>query len=477
MNVDIDRLARRPGEASRVSLEGAARPGSSWSSAEEFRRPVYPGCDWIEARARARRDPVDQVLARLLAGRDLTSDAHLEIAFILAERWIRTDGNARPQAILQRIRAHAESVVRARPRALEARRLASTAAFLDGALDEGFSLLSACEHLSASSGSLTPASLKVDAIRILIARGHLEEAAGLIGALPENLREKEGFVVASALFERASGRAPEAKKRLEDARRRFPWSMDVELELAKSQWATGEQDAAVETFRRIRARRRRCPAAQWNLVAALCLVGRTEEAQEALFNARASVRTDATLRSLLARGRIEPSPEQSALRGDLATVSLPDLLSLLGHIRATGVLVLLSPHGRGEIFLREGKLTGAYAPRPMVRRSVPASSPMEAIIRSEGLRRASPSSSGGEPLRPESRRSSGPTSGTSEIARSEDRLLAALEQLLEWEAGTFAFERRRAGALLEMSSEVAIDTPVALLHACAGLDERRRAAP
>ena len=394
-----------------------------------FRRTVLPGCDWLVQRSRPGSIPIGPVSG----DGPLSPERRLEVASLLLERVARGSGRVDESATLARVRTHARALVESDVDSFEAWRIAATADLLRGALRDGLQAVATCESLRPDSAPY----IRLDTSRLLLARGHLDEAAEYLDQLPAGVREDVRYVVASAAFDLAAGHVEAARERLEVARRRWPHSAEVAHELALARWALGALGEAVTAFVELRERRPRCSIAQWNCIAALLAAGRRREAEAAWADARPSVRSDPELRQSF-QGPSERG-SVSTLSGDLSAISLSDLVNLLGHSRANGALVITASGGRGELLFREGKLIGASSPRTV------------------------PGGGSGAPGR-----------DAPSTEQLETRVLAALQELLEWESGAFAFEKRPVATQLETPSEVALETPVALLHACAGIDERKR---
>ena len=389
---------------------------------DPFARWTHPGVDWLDER------PLPRDRSALVET-SFGPEARVEAALILTQRALRAGRWRRERVSLRRAKAHLEAAVSSRPGYLPGLRLLSSLLFMEGELEAGMDALKRSCLLDPPSS----ARLRADGALILLEHARLDEAAALLDAFTSESRGDPWFELASAVFDREAGYPSLALDRFRpravgestggpsDDSRRF--------ERARTHWRLGSLSDAVADLRRLSDRRPGCLVSRRNLVLALHASGRLDEARVQYERARPSLRVDPELRALLRGPQPTADEEGSALRGDLSLVALTDVLNLLGHSRSTGVLVLDSPAGRGEIELWDGKLVDVATPG------------------------AADEAAGLEP---------------------EARVIAGLQSLLEWESGAFEL-RKRPGA--RHPSSVAIDTPVALLHACASLDERRRDEP
>ncbi len=339
-------------------------------------------------------------------------DTRLDLAvWLLASAVRRLPAPGDPT--LERARAHAVEAMRAGAAGFEPSRVLAVAELLRGDVAAGLAAVRTAARAEPSRAE----RLRVETCALLVDLDFLDEAAGLLAPTPSAQEDAHEHRLAAAAFDRAAGRPEDAVRRLTGYR--GPWSAAVAHEHALARWDMGDRDAATDGFADIARREPRSGVAACNHLLALARSGRMEEARLALATARPSVRADPELRRLLAP---RPASESAALAGELAAVALGDLLNLLGHGRATGRLVLDSEEGGAFIDLRSGRLVAAGAP---------------------GL--------------------AGPS-------REEGPLIAALERLLEWESGRFRFEPTGPDG----PEGEGIAAPVALLHACTSLDERRR---
>jgi hypothetical protein len=353
----------------------------------------------------------------------LSAGRHLDIGVLLLGRALAMPSG--PDApTLARVEAHARVTARGSHR-VEGERLALTAELLRGDLERG-------RHRLASFDVLAPRlapRVRLDAARLLVESGHVEAAEAVLPDRASDARADAGFQgLATAALDRARGRLEDAHRRLLGLRRRHAWWTALEEELARTAWEAGDLEGAVARFAEIRRREPSSCAAQTNWVLALYGCGRREEGEAAYRASRPRVRADPELRRWISASvPAAPAPSPAAaLTGELGAIPLTDVISLLGHSRASGALVLEGPEGQGEVWLRDGKLVDAHAP--------------------------------------------GAPSGD---ARSEGQLLLSLETFLDWGEGSFRFEAGRRPPTAP-EPELALEAPVALLHACASLDERKR---
>ncbi|MEO1339327.1 MAG: DUF4388 domain-containing protein, partial [Myxococcota bacterium] len=173
-------------------------------------------------------------------------------------------------------------------------------------------------------------------------------------------------------------------------------------------------------------------------------------------NCSPSVATDHELRALMQRCRPDMKAS-SLLSGDLSTVSLADILNLLWHCQSIGTLSVDSTAGRGGLHFWKGRLVGAVSPRLSLDpdaghgSSISWLSPEAVIERPAGQQN------------PADRRSA-----------VYQQVRSALEEMLGWTSGRFVFQSLGDASFPEAANEIALDTPVVLLEACADLDSKNR---
>lgn len=393
-----------------------------------FARWIHPGLDWVvEFHDRADGPRLEQALTTSEMG----YGARLEVAFALAARVVQ-DGHWPIESVARRrVLAHADALVELEPHALEPWRLQAGFRFLEGDTDDGVKALEWCTRLEPQHSAL----LQLEGARVLLEQGLLDEAADLLGRASSDDPPEPEHILVAAVFDREAGYPSLAIERLDEACTNFRDNADLRFERARTLWVTGAHSDAVEDLEWLRRARPACVASQRNLLKALTRTKRGREVHSMWRYARPILRADPELTELVLERKDEvPNSStsnlplhtgESVLEGRIGKLSLPDVLNLLGHSKTTGRLVLRGTRGRGEIRMKEGRLVDVRAP-------------------------------GETPLPP----SNSP----------EELMLTQLEGLLEWTDGEFVLEPGDG----PMTSGVALDTPVALLHACANLDERRR---
>ncbi|MEL6188216.1 MAG: DUF4388 domain-containing protein [Myxococcota bacterium] len=397
-----------------------------------FRRWVHPGFEWLQEGAlQGRAGRFEHVLGR---GRVSGTD-HLSISLALAARVFGGGARASDPLVRARIRDHldAAALTRGHERSrIEATRLSWSLRLVEGEVDEGLRELHDAERLWPRLAS----AFEIDATRILLEVGPLEEAVRFLDRTSEDARRSLAYDVAVAIFDREAGHPAPALERLERIVTRAPTLSDPLFERAKTHWALGARSEALADLSRLQMIRPGCSSSARNLLLASVEAGRFDEARRMWAGVRPLVRADHEIRKCMERlgskaGVLEPRGPK-VLQGDLSLVALSDVLGLLGHARSTGVLSIESETGSSpaELRLARGRLVDARLPGSPVR-SRPAS-----------------------------------------VKEVEQRVLHALETLLQWKKGTFSLQPET----LDAEFPTAIDTPSALLQACANLDERRRSA-
>jgi hypothetical protein len=163
------------------------------------------------------------------------------------------------------------------------------------------------------------------------------------------------------------------------------------------------------------------------------------------------------------------------IKGDIGHFALGELVQFLGASRRTGTLVVTSEHGIGAVHLQGGKITGAMSPRcPNIGDILLR----DGIISEEQLSQAT---------KAQKKSLAGRLLGAIlismtgiEIQHVQDALaqqvVHAVQELLGWEAGRFAFEpERRTGGKRECDSDpdILLDVQWVLLEAYRMLDERQ----
>lgn len=406
-----------------------------------FERWAHPGFDWLlepdESASEVR-------LEFALGSGRMRILEHAAIARILAVRTFVRARSRSPVVVRARLRAHLEaalSLVGVAPPSvsLELRRLSWSLAFAERRVQDG---LRGLEDTKDRWPHRAP-SFEVDAARILIAVGMPDEAVRFLPreqAQPLNPEAE----VAAATFDRTAGHPSLALPRLDrllvtrptlsnDAKRdRAPWLADALLERARSAWASGAQSDALGDLERLGHVRPTCDACARNLIQAQLAVGALADAKRLFSDARPFVRADEELREHLRAAPPPPSRSESGvvtrrLQGDLSVISLSDILGVLGHSRSSGCLFVKSSSAKqAELRLHEGRLVDARLP---------------------GTRNGRP------------------------VSSTEEHVLRVLEVILEWEKGQFRLE---PGLPPNQEVGTALETPVALLQACANLDARKR---
>ncbi|MEM7675031.1 MAG: DUF4388 domain-containing protein, partial [Myxococcota bacterium] len=241
------------------------------------------------------------------------------------------------------------------------------------------------------------------------------------------------------------GAIDEARVRLSAARKRWPSSLSLYVDLAMTLWDAEDATSALYHFSVIRDENPGRPWVEWNFIAALAATGNQAAAEREYRNCSPSVATDAELRALMQKCRPDMKTA-SLLSGDLSTVSLADILNLLWHCQSIGTLSVDSTAGRGGLHFWKGRLVGAVSPRLSL----------------------DPDTSSGSiswlsPQDPADRRTA-----------VHQQVRSALEEMLGWTSGRFVFQSLGDASFPEAANEVALDTPVVLLEACADLDSKNR---
>lgn len=176
---------------------------------------------------------------------------------------------------------------------------------------------------------------------------------------------------------------------------------------------------------------------------------------------------------------LDPSPalggNNMGFTGSLQVVTLPDLLEFLRCSRRTGALLLTSKSQIGAIYLRQGKIIGAAAPRcPSLGNFLRREGSISGQLLELALQRHRANGS----LQPLGAYlvGRGLVDGEAVRAALTHQILEALQELLCWTSGQFAFEPDAAGQSSAAEIEVELDPQYVLLELYRAQDEKQRLA-
>ena len=413
-----------------------------------FRRPFRPGAEWLQDVLRERgvnwgSDPTSS-----LGIGELSINGHADLATRLLGRLVRHPATPHEPLILHRVGQHARRTLEIRPDNVTGWRTLGTSSLLASDAETGIDALERCQSLAPRLWL----DVEIDLLRLSIEGGHHDRVRGRAAQLTQRAPHSALAATCTAAYYRLFDDPEIAAKVLMQALRTWSDSLELRVDLAITLWGAGHRAEALDHFRAMRSAYPELPTTQWNYVAAVAVCRSLTEAQQAYQACTPAVVADAELRRLVYPDvqRPQRSVAGSPLSGDLAAISLADILNLLWQARSIGTLSIDSESGTGGLHFWKGRLVWAVSPR--------ASSPLPAETQSPaGILDSLVD-----------------RNGSADRGFVHRQVRAALAEMLSWNSGHFVFRSLGEASFPDAASEVALETPVILLEACADLDHQSR---